>query len=201
MSAKKILFPLFSLFLIYQSWNLCMQLMKQAPDNINIWEGLIYAWLLTLFITGIFAITGFAYPTSHLLGESYYRVDDPERLKKYYRWLGVKYFRTFLMIFFWGREKNRKKYFDGSREGLENLDYQSRQSEFGHLAALVIIDIVCVLFLIKGHWWLLIFCILFNLFGNFYPVILQRMHRARIQRIQSNYELEIDNWELNMHSN
>ncbi|WP_394330522.1 hypothetical protein [Psychroflexus sediminis] len=42
------------------------------------------------------------------------------------------------MFVFWGKKKNKQKYFDGTKSGLENLDYQTKQSEFGHLAALVV---------------------------------------------------------------
>lgn len=97
--------------------------------------------------------------------------------------MGVSYFRTMLLATFWGKEKNRKKYFDGTKAGLANFDYQTRQSEFGHVAAFVAITGLSVFLLFYGHntaFWL---AMAINILANFYPIILQRTHRIQLERL------------------
>ena len=106
-----------------------------AGINVPLGYDFLIAYIIALFGTGIFAFVGFAYPTSKLIGRSYYRLRNPKQLQFWYRLLGLAYFRKFLMLFFWGSKKNRKKYFNGTRTGI----YQTHQSEFGHLGALFLV--------------------------------------------------------------
>jgi hypothetical protein len=57
------------------------------------------------------------------------------------------------------KEENRTKYFDGRKSGLANLAYQSRQSEFGHLGAFLVMTGAAL--------------------------ILQRHHRMRIDKLRA----------------
>jgi len=181
---KKVAFPVFSIFLGYQTYKITTFLTTTSPDRLSVLITFVLAYLLTLFITGVFAITGFAYSTHRLLPESYYTVRHPALLKKVYRLLGVKYFRLLLMVAFWGRKKNRKSYFDGTKKGLHNFIYQTKQSEFGHIASFAAIVFLSVVFLSKGYSLMVLLMTLINVIGNLYPVILQRYHRLRIQKIQ-----------------
>jgi hypothetical protein len=181
---KKLLLTLASIFLAYRSVELVRFLYITHPNQFN-WIGAIaYSFVLNLFITGIFAFLGFAFFTSRILPNSYYKVKNPGILTFTYNMLGVEYFKLLLLKFFWGKEKNRKKYFNGTKTGIDNFDTQTRQSEFGHLAAFITIGIVSFSILIKGH--MVIFCIttLINLIGNFYPIILQKYHRIQIERLK-----------------
>ena len=100
-------------------------------------------------------------------------------------WLSrqIYLFRKVIMIFFWGIKKNRMKYFNGTKGGLQNLIYESKQSEFGHLGSLLVILPVSILFLIKGYLFYAIITSIFNVIGNLYPIILQRYHRIRVEKI------------------
>ena len=177
--AKKIIFPLISLFLILQS----VELTKELIHLPHQFQSMINAMLLCLYITGVFAFVGFAYPTHKLLPQSYYDLRNPQMLKRSYTVLGVEKFRKFLMILFWGTKNNRRKYFDGTRSGIKNFIYQTKQSEFGHMAALVVIQILAVALLLLGFWKVFLLMTLLNTMGNFYPVVLQRYHRFRIQKL------------------
>lgn len=148
--------------------------------NIEVW---IISFLLTLFITGAFAFIGFAYPTSRILWESYYEIKNPKRLTAISKILGIKYFQFFILFAFWGWKKNKKKYFNGTKKGLKNFIFQTKQSEFGHLGALMVILILSLILLIHGYTFLVIIITPINIFGNLYPVILQRSHRLRIKEI------------------
>jgi hypothetical protein len=182
---KKILFPIIALFLAYQSYALLKALSFVEPSKPDLSVTILLAFLLNLFITGIFAFLGFAYRTNRLLGENYYRITNPKLIYQVSKFLKMEYFKKFLLIVFWGKNKNRQKYFDGTRVGLENFDYQTRQSEFGHLAALIVIEIVVVFISSKGHYAIAFWTTFFNFISNFYPVILQRNHRIQITRIRN----------------
>lgn len=182
---KKILFPLFSLFLLYRSILLLKQLIFGNAEDYTGTETFIISFLLTLFITGIFAITGFAYPTSKLLPANYYTIRNPAKTKKVYKVLGVKYFKVLLLIIFWGSKKNRIKYFDGTRNGIQNFIYQTKQSEFGHLCAFVVIFVVSIVLILHDYYLLVVLTTVINIIANLYPTILQRHHRYRVLKIAS----------------
>ena len=179
---KKILLSLASIFLVIQSYKLLTII-----DNFEIESfGLVIflAWLLNMFITGIFAFSGFAFPTQKLLPKSYYKIYHPEKLKKIYKILRIDLFRQMLLATLWKSKKQRGKYFNGKRNGIPNLIEQSMKSEFGHLIPFVIIIFVSVYFVVLGLIKLGVFSLLINFIGNFYPIILQRHHRMRIEVIR-----------------
>ena len=182
---KKILFPLIAIFLAYRSYELLKTIWTVEPSEFSYWIKLLLSFLFNLFITGIFAFMGFAYKTNQLLPENYYRIENKELIYKSSRFLKIEYFKKFLLVLFWGKRKNRQKYFDGTKSGLENLEYQTRQSEFGHLAALAVIQLSVVIILIKGHYLIAFLTTTFNFISNFYPVLLQRNHRIQIERIKN----------------
>jgi hypothetical protein len=183
MMTKKALLLLAAVFLFFQTAGLYKTIAAAAPGT---WEGGL-AWLmaaaLNLFATGIWAMAGFALPTSRLLPQSYYAVHHPERLKKWFRWLGVSFFQKALLRTFWGKENNRKRYFNGNRGGIEHFVFQTKQSEFGHLGAFFTILVFSALFITQQHWQLAGFTTMINLVFNLYPIILQRHHRLNVQRI------------------
>lgn len=183
--AKKFFFPLIAIFLAYRSYEILKTLWFVEPSALNLSIKILLSVLINLFITGIFAFIGFAYATNRLLPKEYYHIKNPKLIIKLSKLLKIKYFKKFLLFVFWGNKKNRQKYFDGTKSGLENFDYQTRQSEFGHLAALVIIQIAVLLILIKEHFAAAIFTTILNIISNFYPVLLQRNHRIQIARIRN----------------
>jgi len=182
---KKILFPFISIFLAFRSCEILKILWSAEPSEFNFWSKLLLSLLLNLFITGIFAFMGFAYKTNRLLPENYYRIKNKSLIHRSFKLLHVDYFKKFLLLLFWGKKKNRHKYFDGTRSGFENLTYQTKQSEFGHLAALVVIQLSVATMLIQGHYLIAVLTTTLNFISNFYPVLLQRHHRIQIERIKN----------------
>lgn len=182
---KKILLPLIAIFLAYRSYELLKTLWFVGPSELSLPIKIFISFLLNLFITGIFAFFGFGYSTNRILGENYYQIKNPEFIQSLSKLLKIEYFKKFLLLVFWGKEKNRQKYFDGTKSGLDNFDYQTRQSEFGHLAALVVIQLVVFVILFKGHYEIAFLTTILNFISNFYPVILQRNHRIKISRIRN----------------
>ncbi len=180
---KQILFPLLSAFLVFRSIELLRIYAERQPETLSNGESIFYAVLLNIFITGVFAFVGFAYPTNKILPNTYYSVRFPHFLQKFSKAIGMKYFRVALMKVFWGSAKNRKKYFNGTKQGIQNFDFQTRQSEFGHLASFVALLAVALYMFIKGHYLDGAVTSLINFVGNFYPILLQRLHRIQIERM------------------
>lgn len=183
--AKKIIFTAISLFLIWQSYEL---ITKITEVSITSWLLLFFvAWVINMFVTGVFAIPGFVLPTQRLMPEAYYQIRQPKRLLRWYRILRVEYFRKGLLATLWRSKKQQKAYFDGTAAGMEHLRLKSKKSEFGHLLPFVLLMGVAIFFIAKGQPKLGIFTAFINFIGNFYPVLLQRHHRWRIERIQHRY--------------
>lgn len=180
---KKLIFSLFSIFLAYRSIELLKLLSSANPTDFSWIAIIVLSIILNLFITGIFAFLGFVYTTSKLLPNSYYQIKNSKNLTFLYKTLGVMFFKSLLLKAFWGKQKNRKRYFSGAKTGIGNFDKQTRQSEFSHLAALVTVFIVSFILLLKGYLALFISTTTINLIGNFYPIILQRFHRIQIERL------------------
>jgi len=180
---RKILFSLISIFLLYKAIELLRKLIITNPDIIDFQQYIIVSFLLTLYTTGFYAFIGFAYPTSRLISTKYYVVKNEKGLKVLYSSLGIKAYRKLLLVIFWGREKNRLKYFDGSREGIHNFIFQTKQSEFGHMTAFITLFIISIILALYGHVTSLAIILVLNIIGNLYPSILQRYHRLRLKRV------------------
>ncbi len=144
---------------------------------------IVFAVLINLFATGIFAFVGFVFPTHKVIGSSYYKIYNIDGLQKAYRLMNVELFRKYLLIAIWGKDQNRKHFFDGTRAGIQKLIYMTKQSEIGHVLALLLITMLCLVMMVKGYWVLIIITMMINIVFNLYPVILQRYHRMRIARL------------------
>lgn len=148
---KKIGFLLLALFLAFRSYEQVAGLVQTTTLDLSFFESALVSFLLALYLTGVFAFPGFVFATNKLLPDAYYRIRHPERLKAAYRGLGGAFFKRFLLITFWGKEKHRRRYFDGTKTGIANFDYQTRQSEFGHLGAFIVLGVVSALLLFHGY--------------------------------------------------
>ena len=175
---KKLLFILLSLFLIQQSYNLLSKV--EGFGNLSLAMNIFMAWVINMFITGIFAFAGFALPTQKLLPNSYYKVSHPKRFKRLFKNLKVEWFRKFLLATVWRSKVQQAKHFDGKQSGINNLEVQSKKSEFGQLFPFIILNFVGIYLIFKGLAALGVAVLVFNVLGNFYPIVLQRHHRMRI---------------------
>ncbi len=179
---KKIGLTLLSCILAYNSYKLLAIFFKLSSNSFSLTAIIASAVAFNLLITGSFAFLGFVYPTSKLLPNTYYQIKYPERLKSIYKWLGVEYFKYFLLLTFY-RKNDNKKYFNGSKAGIFLFDYNTRQSEFGHLLAFFTILILSLILLYAGHKSVFIWIQPMNIIFNLYPIILQRKHRIVVGRL------------------
>jgi hypothetical protein len=136
--------------------------------------------VLTLSITGIVAYPGFAFSLWKLLPDSYYRVTNLHRLAGLARVMGMGLFRAILMAFYWGHGRNRAKFFDGTRRGLEALDVETRRAEFGHLLAGLLVLLAATWLALREVRVAPGTALLSNVLMNVYPIVLQRGHRGRL---------------------
>lgn len=167
----------------YQSYRLFVLMTHESFQSVPSFIEYVFSWTFPLCVTGMFAFVGFAYPTYRTLPKSYYRVNNPDLIKRIYKMLGVSIFRKFLMIFFWGKAKNRKNFFSGKRDGIEGMMHETKQAEFGHVGAFVVVFVLSFPIGLNAGLTSFVIITIFNVLGNFYPVILQRHHRIRLQRI------------------
>jgi hypothetical protein len=182
---KKVLLASASIFLMWQSHKLLGLIGEIRMDS---WGILVFfARAINLFITGVFAFAGFAFPTQKILPKGYYQISRPKSLKRLYKLLGVSFFRQLLLLTLWRSKQQRAKHFDGKKAGIENLIVQSQKSEFGHLLPFIIVNLVCIYMLALELFDLALASFLINIIGNLYPIILQRHHRMRIQIIERRF--------------
>lgn len=182
---KQVLCAAMSIFLLWQTYSLVSKIEMFA--SLSLAGNILLAWLLSLFITGIFAFAGFGFPTERLLPERYYQLAYAKQLKRVYKALHVELFRKALLATIWRSKDSQKKYFDGTAAGLETLDTNTRKSEIGHLLPMVVTLAVGVYVCILGMVLLAVLLQVFNIVGNLYPVLLQRYHRLRIGVLKIRY--------------
>lgn len=188
--AKKILFTALSLLLAYNTYKLTAVFFELPPEKFSLLGIIVSAVALNFLITGAVAFLGFVYPTSRILSNNYYQIKNPKTLNLWYKWLGVEFFRLLLLKTFY-RKKDNKKYFNGTKSGVFLFDYNTKQSEFGHLIALTLVFALSLVLLFEGHKYVFIWMQPLNILLNFYPIILQRKHRVIVERLIS----RIDNKE------
>jgi hypothetical protein len=187
---KKIFLVAASIFLVWQSYKLLgnLHLVETLHYNVSTVLLLFFiAWILNMFITGIFAFAGFALPTQKLMPSRYYAIRQPRKLKRIYKKLRVEWFRKALLATLWKSQKQRDKYFNGRLDGMAHLEEQSKKSEFGHLIPFILLNLIGCYLIFLGLFVLAFFTLLLNFVGNFYPILLQRHHRMRIDIIKRRF--------------
>ncbi|MGG7665207.1 hypothetical protein [Dyadobacter sp. BHUBP1] len=106
-----------------------------------------------------------------------------EKEGKLYRMLGVEWYRAILTKSGWEKLRQKATPIRKSLTDFQAYERAGRVAEVGHLAAgvvvLIITGYVAVTYSVRGAIWLIVF----NVFLNFYPVLLQRYTRPRLLRI------------------
>ena len=181
---RRILSAAVGLFLFWQSFIFLTEKMDGVTTENTVLLAFI-AWSLNMFITGAFAIPGFVWPTQRLLPAAYYRIRNPRGMALIYHRLGGELFRRVLLVTLWRKAAQRKQYFNGRSDGLDHFAEQSTKAEFGHLIPFVLLLLAAVHVGWNYEKWELAALILgFNILGNFYPILLQRYHRCRLEQLR-----------------
>lgn len=179
---KKTFFILASLFLMFQTYQFLNGITDQEPFD-HLGPALFFSWLLSLYITGIFAFAGFALPTEKLMPGPYYDIKNRDNLNRIYKLLRVDIFKKYLIKFIYGKPKKKADYFNGKRSGLDHFITNTKKAEFGHLIPFILISVVMIYLFLNGKLLFGLGLLLFNTLGNLYPIIVQRHHRSRLVRM------------------
>ncbi len=172
----------FAVFLLFQSVKICELHFKY--NEFPIWWEIAAGLLFNIFVTGVFAFAVFALPVERLLPSDYYRIEDGKRLINFSKKIGIESFRRFLLATVWQNKEKQKGYFDGSLAGLQHFIINTKKSEFGHLLPFVILTGISVVLIFYTKFLTAFVTFLINIIFNFYPIILQRQHRVRTQRLE-----------------
>ena len=168
-------------FLAWQSVGVFLALLERRPGSLAL--TVLVAWIFNMFVTGAFALPGFVLPTHRLAPAAYYRVRRPGRLRAVCGALGVGPFRRALLATLWRDPGMQRRFFDGTPAGLKRMEAETRSAEFGHALPFLLITAASVAWAAAGGVRLAVAATAFNVLGNFYPVLLQRLHRARLVRV------------------
>jgi hypothetical protein len=178
---QRVLLITLSGFLIWQSGQLVSSITGQIRSA-SAGSIAIESILLNLFITGIFLV-GYALPIHRLLPDSYYTSVKSKSFASACAILRVESFRKVVRLTFWGARSNKRHFFNGKRNGFAEFERNTRISESGHTLAFVAIALVSIYIGAAADPILAIATTLVNVVFNFYPAVLQRCHRLRLQAI------------------
>jgi hypothetical protein len=180
---QKLLLVSFSAFLIWQSIQLVRNI-AQGTHSTTLGDIVGQAILLNLFITGIFLV-GYALPLHRLFPDSYFRSVGSKAFSSACSILKMELFRKMLRLTFWSPRNNRKHFFNGRRSGLAQFEMNTRISESSHVLAFAIITTVSFYIAFVADINLAVIATLINVVFNFYPAMLQRYHRSRLQMMMA----------------
>jgi hypothetical protein len=143
-------------------------------------KGFLFAWTLNfLLMSCVFAFTE---TLKSELASSYYMEKVWEKRGKIYESFGIIFFRKALVWIGWEKLNKKANPIEKNTKALMHLHYKTKQSEFGHIIIMIIVlgfnIYVAFKYGVLQSLWLL----LLNIVLNFYPILLQRYNRPRIER-------------------
>jgi hypothetical protein len=151
---------------------------------VALWQGLhsfLFAWVLNfMLMLGVLYITETFKPR---LISTYYNSKKWEAEGEIYKWFGVDVFRKILVWVGWEKLNKSSNPVKKNLDTLKQLEYRTRQSEFGHLiiffVVLIFNFVVAFRYGIIQSLWLFFL----NIVLNVYPIVVQRYNRPRLQNI------------------
>ena len=181
---KKILHIGFSSFLVWQTFMLVERLLTNQQTDLS--DKFLDAVFVNLFVTGVFTIV-YSFPVYRLLPAGYYSIHNPRLLKMVGQIIQIELFKKLLIITIWNKKQNKKYFFSGFRNGFSDLDITTRKSEFGHFVGFCIVFILTILIGFKTDISIAIMIFIINILFNFYPFMLQRFHRMRLNELKNRF--------------
>ena len=151
---------------------------------VALWKGLhsfLFAWVLNLMLMMIVLYINQTFKPR--LKSTYYNSKKWEDNGKIYKWFGVDAFRKVLVWVGWEKLNKASNPVKKNLDALKHLEYNTRQSEFGHLIIFFIV-LLPILF-IGFHYGFMqsLWLIILNITLNAYPIGVQRYNRPRLQKL------------------
>ncbi|WP_299987053.1 hypothetical protein [uncultured Pontibacter sp.] len=139
-----------------------------------------FAWVLNFML--MMSVSSLMQTFKPKLTATYYKHKNWEKHGEVYSWLGVNTFRKLLVWVGWEKLHKAANPVKKDLQALEKLEYNTRQSECGHLIIFFIV-LGCSVWVafdygLKQSLWL----IALNVVLNVYPILVQRYNRPRLQR-------------------
>ena len=150
---------------------------------IALWQGLftfLFAWVLNFML--MMCVLYINQTFKPRLESAYYNSKKWENDGKIYKYFGVDGFRKILVWVGWEKLNKASNPVKKNLDALKHLEYNTRQSEFGHLIIFFIILppalYIAFYFGFKQSLWLFIL----NVILNAYPIVVQRYNRPRLKK-------------------
>ncbi|MBF8964129.1 hypothetical protein I0P70_12815 [Pontibacter sp. FD36] len=139
-----------------------------------------FAWVLNFML--MMAVSSIMQTLKPKLTAKYFECKQWEADGKVYRWLGVHIFRKLLVWIGWEKLHKAANPVKKDLGALKQLEYNTRQSDFGHLVIFFIV--LAVTFFVAYQYGLQqsLWLVFLNVVLNIYPIMVQRYNRPRLQR-------------------
>ena len=149
-------------------------------------KGFLFAWILNfILMTCVFMFTE---TLKSQFESDYYKEQNWEKSGKIYRSLGINLYRKLLVLVGWEKLNKKANPVNKNVDALLHLLYRTKQSEFGHLIIMFIVTGFNIYAAMKYGILESIWIFTLNILLNFYPIILQRYNRPRLQRALGLYK-------------
>lgn len=157
---------------------------------VALWQGLdTFAFACILNFMLMMGVLYFTQSFKFRLESTYYNTKKWENEGKIYKWFGVHVFRKVLVWVGWEKLNKASNPVKKSIDSLIHLEYNTRQSEFGHLIILFIVSAITVF---VGFYYGLkqsLRLLTLNILLNAYPIVVQRHNRPRLNKIINKYRI------------
>jgi hypothetical protein len=148
--------------------------LRQGPQSF------VFAWVLNFML--MMAVLYFTQTFKPQLVSTYYNAKNWEANGAIYKWVGVNLFRKILVWVGWEKLNKAANPVKKGADALKHLEYNTRQSEFGHLIIFFIVLLVNVGVVFYYGFAKSLPLFLLNVILNVYPILVQRYNRPRLQR-------------------
>lgn len=143
-------------------------------------QGFLFAWTLNfLLMSCVFAFTE---TLKSELNSPYYTEKSWEQRGKIYESFGINFFRKLLVWIGWEKLNKKANPIEKNTKALMHLHYKTKQSELGHIIILIIVLGFTIYVAFKYGVVQSLSLLILNILLNFYPILLQRYNRPRIER-------------------
>ncbi len=143
-------------------------------------ESFTFSWALNFLL--MMWVSVFIEVQKSTLQWPYFNQHTWERRGKIYIYLGVDAFRKILVLIGWEKLIRKSNPIEKNTQTLINLHHQTKKSELGHLLIFLIVLAVNIYVALRFGALKSVWLFVLNILLNFYPVILQRYNRPRIER-------------------
>jgi hypothetical protein len=151
---------------------------------VALWKGLysfLFAWVLNLMLMMVVLYINQTFKPK--LKSTYYNAKKWEDNGKIYEWFGVHVFRKVLVWVGWEKLHKDANPVKKNLDALEHLEYNTRQSEFGHLIIFFIVLLPTIFVWFYNGFIQSLWLIILNIILNIYPIYVQRYNRPRLQKL------------------